>query len=93
MDIAGILVGYNNNGGTMAVYEQAEGGVASAFLLSLARALGSFAVMSIVAAPLILGEVLGYVVTTQLDDPEGAAIRANLPETESGPGVVLTVDG
>jgi ABC-type nitrate/sulfonate/bicarbonate transport system permease component len=47
----------------MAVFEQTEGGFAPAFLSSLARALAGFALASMVAAPLVLGGMFGYLVT------------------------------
>jgi ABC-type nitrate/sulfonate/bicarbonate transport system permease component len=67
----------------MAVFEQTEGGFAPAFLSSLARALAGFALASMVAAPLVLGGMFGYLVTEQLDDPEGISFRANLPQVET----------
>jgi hypothetical protein len=78
-DIAGILANHNNNGGKVAVFEHADGGYAPAFLTALMRALGGFVLMGVITAPLLLGAVLGHVVTDRLDDPESMAIEANLP--------------
>lgn len=68
----------------MAVLEHAEGGYASAFVGSLARAVGNFALTGAIVAPLFIGAALGYVVTERLDDPEALAIQANLPEIGLG---------
>lgn len=64
----------------MAVFEQADGGYASTWVGSLARAFGSFALTGVIVAPLFIGAVLGYFVTERLDDPEAMGIKANLPE-------------
>jgi hypothetical protein len=63
----------------MAVFEHAEGGFAPAFVMGLARALGSLALTGVVVGPLLFGALVGHLVTERLDDPEAMEIKANLP--------------
>ena len=67
----------------MAVFEQTEDGDVPAFVRTLARAVGSFVVTGLIVGPLLIGALLGHFVTERLDDPEGMAIKANLPLLES----------
>lgn len=67
----------------MAVFEQAEGDDSPALVTVLARVLGSFAFTVMIVAPLLIGALLGYLVTDTIDDPEAMAIKANLPLVSS----------
>ncbi|MDA0340716.1 MAG: hypothetical protein O3B74_03860 [Proteobacteria bacterium] len=68
----------------MAVFEDADGGVAQAVITSLARTFKSLVLLVLFVAPILFGAFVGHWATEDLDDPEGIAIERYLPPVQSG---------